>query len=187
MFVGTVYGQGETAIIVASGIAGGPSRWQPFVDEIDTEKFTVITYAYTQFTADGAIEETGLILNLLRESGYQRVICVGMSLGVTSCGSISDEPEIIGMVLVAGPENAAGQHDGNCYCESLATSTYPKLFIAGADDQYAADTQQLYEQASEPKTLKLYPGNAYRAAHLLESKDGEDILAQLLGFIDSLS
>lgn len=176
-FAGTVHGQGETAIIMANMSAGTDIQWAPFVDAVDKQNFTTITFNYLRADATSASQETRIVLRKLRESGYKRVICIGASLGVTSCGSIAGEPEIVGLVLIAGPNNGG----------SLAKVTYPKLFIAGALDRWARDTQVAYDKAAEPKKLVLFEENSLHGSGLFYSKDSEEFLTLLIDFVNSLA
>lgn len=176
-FAGTVYGQGETAIIMANMTTGGEVQWDPFVEAVDKQNFMTVTFNYLQADFSGASQETRIVLRKLREAGYKRVICIGASLGVTSCTSLAGEPEIVGLVLVAGPNNGG----------SLAKVTYPKLFIAGALDQWARDTQVIYDKAAEPKTLVLFEGNSAHGASLFYSNDREEFLTLLIDFVNSLA
>jgi len=176
-FAGTVYGTGETAILLANMTSGGERQWDPFVEAVDRQNFSTITFSYLQADYPGASQEIRIILEKLRESGYERVICIGASLGVTACGSIAREPEIVGLVLIAGP-NFGG---------SLAKMQYPKLFIAGALDTWAKDTQAVYEQAAEPKRLVLFEGNSAHGTNLFFSGDREQFLSLLIDFVNDLA
>ena len=176
-FAGTVQGQGETAIILANMSSGGESQWSPFVDAVDKQNFTVITFNYTQADAASAAQDTKTILKKLRESGYKRVICIGASLGVGSCSSIASEPEMVGLVLIAGPTVGNG----------ISNVTYPKLFIAGALDRWAASAQFGYEQAAEPKELVLFEENNTHGTSLFTSKDRDEFLSLLVDFVNGLA
>jgi esterase/lipase len=111
----------------------------------------------------------------VREAGYERVTCIGASLGVTACGTIADEPEMIGLVMMAGPN----------YGGSLTKLTYPKLFIASENDEWSPATQQVYELAGEPKELLMFPG-AQHGTDLFASGTREQFLQALLDFLDGL-
>jgi hypothetical protein len=176
-FAGTIHGQGQTAIILGNMGRGGEGQWDTFVDAVDKQKFTVVTFLRLSADVAGIVEETNIILQQLRDSGYRRVICIGASLGVTTCGSIADQPEMIGMVLIAGPNDAG----------SLANVTYPKLFIAGATDRSAAATQNIYDQAAEPKELVLFPKDSMHGTDLFySSAHDEEFLKLLVDFINEL-
>jgi hypothetical protein len=169
-----MFGAGPTAILLANMSVGDESQWSPFVAAIDKEKFTVFTFNYRSTT--GAEKDTGLVLQKLRAAGYNRIICMGASLGVWSCGSIAHEPEIVGVVLIS----RALKH-------KLADVTYPKLFVAGALDTDAFYTQMNYDQASEPKKLILFQDNNIHGTWLFSSKDRDQFLTLPLDFVSSLA
>jgi dienelactone hydrolase len=176
-FAGSVYGQGKTAIVMANMGSGGDVQWDPFVEAVDKLKFTVVTFNYLQADFSGATQEIGIVLAELRKSGYKRVVCIGASLGATACRSMAHEPEMIGLVMIAG-QNQGG---------SLKDVKYPKLFIAGENDSLANSLQLAYSQAAEPKELVLYPGEGLHGTDLFYSSTHRDqFLQALLDFVDTL-
>ena len=174
-FTGTLYGEGKTAILLANMSIGGEKQWNPFVAAVDKQKFTTLTFNYRD--VDNVGQDMDLILGRLKEEGFERVICIGASLGTTACNNIALEPEIVGLVLIAGSVHHA----------SVAEAKYPKLFIAGALDVRAFDIQMGYEQAAEPKTLMLFEDNRAHGTDLFRSKDNEQFLTLLLDFVNSLA
>jgi|WetSurMetagenome_2_1015567.scaffolds.fasta_scaffold39885_4 hypothetical protein len=174
-FAGHVYGQGETAIILANMGQGGESQWDPFVSAVDKKKFTVIAFNYLQPDFSGAPQAVLAILARLRAVGYKRVVCMGASLGVSACGAIALEPEMVGLVMIAGPN----------YGSSVST-TYPKLFIAGADDRWASDTETAYKSADEPKQLVLYSGTSMHGTGLFYSQYRDQIIKLMVDFVNDL-
>lgn len=175
-FVGTAYGQGETAIILANMGYGGQSQWDPFVNAVDKQQFTVITFSYLH--ADdyvSAVQDTEAVLAKLKEIGYKRFICMGASLGVTACSGIAHAPEMIGIVMISGPNNGL----------SLDTS-YPKLFIASEKDEWAVDTKSDYYQADEPKTLVIFPRAGSHGTDIFTSPSGDQFLNDLLDFVNNI-
>jgi len=172
-FSGTLYGQGQTAIILANMSIGGEKQWDPFVAAVDKEKFATVTFNYQDINNVG--QDIGLVLDHLKEEGFERVICIGASLGTRACSSIAREPEIVGLVLIAGSVHHA----------SVAEAAYPKLFISGALDRWAFDIQTGYEQAAEPRKLILFEDNRAHGTDLFRSEDGGQFLALLIDFVNS--
>ena len=175
-FAGHVTGQGETAIILANMGQGGEAQWDPFVSAVDKDKFTVITFNYLQPDYSGAPQAVLTILGRLREVGYKRIVCMGASLGVSACGSISLEPETIGIVSIAGPSLAG-----------VNNATYPKLFIAAEGDTWSRDTATDYKAAAEPKQLVLYKDTSIHGTGLFYSQYREQMIKALVDFVNSLS
>lgn len=174
-FAGHVHGQGGTAIILANMSTGGEAQWDPLIQALDKQKFTIITFGYLHPDYINATREVGAVLERLREVGYKRVACIGASLGVTGCGSIALGPEMVGMVMIAGPN----------YGQPVRTS-YPKLFIAAADDPWSRDTENAYNASTEPRRLLLYQGTGIHGTGLFHSDHGEQFLQTLLTFANSL-
>jgi hypothetical protein len=104
------------------------------------------------------------------------VICIGASLGTRACNHIALEPEIVGLVLIAGAVHHA----------TVAEATYPKLFIAGALDRWAFDIRNGYTQAAEPKKLVLFENNRVHGTDLFRSQDSEQFLTLLVDFVNGL-
>jgi hypothetical protein len=172
---GHVYGQGETAVILANMSYGGEVQWDPFVQVLDKKKFTIITFDYLQPDYINATQDVSIILGHLRKIGYQRVVCIGASLGVTACGSTSLESEMVGVVMIAGPN----------YGQPVKTS-YPKLFIAAEGDPWSRDTENAYKGSSEPKQLVIYKGTAIHGTELFYSPSKDEFLQTLVDFVNSL-
>jgi hypothetical protein len=174
-FSGTVYGQGETAVILANMTSGGERQWDPFVKAADKRKFTAVTFNYLQPDYSGAVQNISTVLLRLTSSGYKRVICIGASLGVTACGSIARAPEMVGLVMISGPNTGGTLDDVTC----------PKLFIAAEQDSWAKATRNDFENAAEPKTLIIYTGNGAHGTELFDSSVYRvQFLQALLDFVN---
>jgi hypothetical protein len=174
-FAGHVYGQGETAIILANMSSGGETQWDPFVQALDKDRFTIITFNYLRPDYMGASQDVSTVLERLRQVGYKRVVCIGASLGVTACGSIPLAPEMVGMVMIAGPN----------YGQPV-TASYPKLFIAAADDPWSRDTENAYKTSSEPRQLVIYQATGIHGTGLFYSNYKDQFLKTLVDFVNNL-
>ena len=174
-FSGHVFGQGTIAIILANMSYGGEAQWDPFVLALDKQKFTIITFNYLQPTYLNAYQSVKTILARLRQVGYKRVVCIGASLGVTACGSIPLEPELVGMVMIAGPN----------YGQPVRTS-YPKLFIAASGDPWSRDTENAFKAANKPKQLVILKDTSIHGTELFLSDQKDRFLQTLLDFVNKL-
>jgi pimeloyl-ACP methyl ester carboxylesterase len=169
-FEGQVRGHGSTVIILANMSSGDESQWAPLYEKLDKDKYVIITYPWLYNAA--VIDETEVLLEHLRRAGFERVICLGASLGGTACGWLANQPETIGVVFIAGPAK-----------HKLDEIDVPKLFIAGESDRFARNTKIDHEQASEPKELVLYPTSKH-GTDLFDSEYSDEFLDTLLTFID---
>ncbi len=187
-FPGNIYGQGETAVILGNMAVGGESQWDPFVEAVDKEQFTVVTFSRIHSDDEGIVMDTQAVFEQLRDSGYQSVICIGASMGVKSCGAIAAEPEMIGLVLVAGGYSIYDDAPTAPVSQDvLGQLPYPKLFIAGETDPAALATQEMYGFTSEPKTLVLFPGEGLHGTTMFTSTaHGQEFIQTMIDFINGL-
>ena len=158
---GTTYGAGKTAVILANMSIGGTKQWDPFVAAIDKQKFTTVTFDYRNLEAPEV--DIRLVFDKLKEAGFQRIVCIGASLGTTACNAIAREPELAGLVLIA------------------------KLFMVAAMDPWAYDIQGGYEKAAEPKTLIVFENERAHGTDLFRSQESGAFLSALLDFMNGLA
>lgn len=154
---------------------GGEKQWDPFVAAVDKQKFTTVTFNYRDI--DRVDQDMDVILGWLREAGFERVICMGASLGTRACTTLAREPETVGIVFIAGSVHHA----------SVAAATYPKLFISGALDARAFDIETGYKKAAEPKTLVLFENSRVHGTDLFSSQEGAEFISLLVDFVNGLS
>lgn len=177
----TVHGHGATLVILANMGSGGMSQWDPLVSVIDQERFTILTFAYMPDSVSSdeyymATVDSDAIYAYASAAGIARMICIGASLGVTACGELANKPEIVGEILISGPNHSPFGFSG----------AFPKLFVAGSDDPWAESASSEYAGAAEPKKLVLYEGNSAHGTDLFASTDGSAFLALLKGFVDDI-
>jgi pimeloyl-ACP methyl ester carboxylesterase len=169
-FEGRVRGHGSTVVILANMSSGDESQWAPLYESLNKDQYLIVTYPWLYNAA--VIDETEVLLEHLRSAGFERVICIGASLGATACGWLANQPEMIGLVFIAGPVK-----------HKLDEIEVPKLFIAGERDRFSRNTKLDYEQAAEPKEIVLYPTSRH-GTDLFDSDHGDEFLDVLLTFID---
>ena len=117
----------------------------------------------SQGTHDGKAEAGDVLAALdWLENEYRRpLVVVGFSFGammaLSACCSASKSPETVRALAILG---LPIQADGIRYqYPHLQSCTIPKLFLSGAEDQYApaAQLEQMVAPVAEPKRLVLLP------------------------------
>jgi dienelactone hydrolase len=154
-----VKGSGDTTIVFANMSDDYSGVWLKLINALDKDKFTLVNFNYTAPQADAARADIDAVLKFLEEHGVKRTICVGASLGTMACTHAAKHPNMTGLVFMSGPAS-----------DTLAEVKYPKLFVvAEKDDSFTASTQAMYDNAAEPKTIKIFPGYAHGAAMFLDN------------------
>lgn len=171
----TVTGKGEIAIIIANTGEAAISDWAPLVDALETNKnLRIVTFAYRDVYSTGDKDVTA-VLDYLRAEGIKKTVCIGAGIGSRFCANRKQEPDIIGMVLIA--------------TNGLAIDAdFPKLFLTTAADPFrmAGSTERVYNQSAEPKVFKTYPASVHGPALFFKEDVGPQVLADITDFINGI-
>jgi len=177
-FNATITGNGEIGVILADTIGYDPLRWLPLIDALDgNETLRMITFAYRDEDAT-PYKDTRAVLDYLRGQGIDKIICVGAGYGATACGYLQAEPEMIGMVFLAG------------FDVPNVDADFPKLFLTADTDPHTgapAITQRAYEQSAEPKVFKSYAAGVHGPALFTNVDVGPQVLADITDFINGIA
>jgi pimeloyl-ACP methyl ester carboxylesterase len=192
---GTLFGEGELAVILAHQGTQGTDQtsWQPFAKLLAQEGFTALTFDFRgRGQSEGTLELSELVRDvraaeaLLRDRGLTRIVCMGASMGGTSCVKLALETDLEGLVVIASTMSLGPPTD--VYPQDYELLALPKLFVCAEDDTTGglADTvQEMYDLSPEPKQIKFFPG-AVHGTELFDTPQGDEFTALLLGFLQGL-
>jgi pimeloyl-ACP methyl ester carboxylesterase len=185
--------EGDTAVVFAH-MAGenDQQNWVPFANQVARRGFTALTFNFRCYgnsgcggKDSGAIllsRDLGAAIELLRAQGYEKIVCIGASMGGRGCINAAFEQELAGLVIVAG---TGSSHPERQNLADFISPDMPKLFIVTENDSVqdrALTMTNLYESAPEPKLFKIYPGTAH-GTELFKSKYGQDFQEILFDFL----
>jgi dienelactone hydrolase len=190
------YGDGELVVILAhQGTQGANQRdWEPFARMIAERGYSAATLDFRgRGLSKGDITATyylirdmrALIDHLLGE-GYRRFVCIGASMGGSTCLRAAVEYDLEGVVVI-GSFMGTGEPT-KISMEELAAMKIPKLFITTEKDRYSeipAAIKEMYELSQEPKLLRVFPGEAH-GTEMFKQPYGEQVTAELLAFLEGL-
>ncbi len=193
---GKLYGKGDIAVILAhQGTSGANQRdWNEFARLMAGRGFAVMTF---DFRGRGASEAAAPVTNLLiwdmlatigqlRERGYQRIACIGASMGGSACLRAAIETDLIGVGIVASTMSTGKPTSTSP--EELAQLTIPKLFLCAENDRYEGLTEgmrEMYQIAPEPKRLQFFPGTAH-GTEMFDQPFADEFTAEMVYFLESL-
>ena len=195
---GTLFGKGDVAVLLLHMGLGSVDQhsWHDFAQLLAEEGYTALAIDFRGRGASEGNYSRGLATNLiikdaraavkfLQARGYNRLVCMGASMGGTTCLRLALEVDLEGVVVIAstisiGPDNKVT-------IEDLRQLAIPKLFIVGSRDiqNVVSDMSIMYKVAQEPKEEIIYD-NAAHGTNLLLSPFGDDLRQQLLKFLDAL-
>ncbi len=194
---GTLFlSKGDTAVVFAH-MAGenDQQNWVPFANQIARRGFTALTFDFRCYGNSGCggkdsgsillSRDLGAAIDLLRAQGFERIVCIGASMGGRGCVNAAFEQELTGLVIVSGTGSSDPDRQN---LADFTSSDLPKLFIVTENDPTPDRTlamTNLYESAPDPKIFKTYPGTAH-GTELLDSKYGQDFRETLFDFLEGI-
>ena len=192
---GTLFGQGNTAIILAhQGTPGADqTTWHPFANLLAERGYAALTFDFRGVgRSEGKLIYGNLAMDVsaavqfLQNRGYQKIICIGASMGGTACIRAAQDHVFDGLIILASTMAAGSGKDVlRLTPDDLKNLTQPKIFIS-ANDEYsivANDTKRMYELSSDPKDLLLLPGTQH-GTNLFGTEVGEELSTVMLRFLE---
>ncbi len=195
---GTLYlsSQANTAVVLAHQFTAGADQrtWQPFARLIAEKGFTALTFDFRgRGQSEGPLKEILLpndihaAIDLVASRGYKRVVCIGASLGGTTCLRAAVDRNLAGLVIISSPMSAYGMGVGPA---DLAQLKMPKLFICAQDDtssgyRWLDSINSMYQLAADPKAIHVFPGTAHGTL-LFDTPSGNEFRDIIVGFLEGL-
>jgi predicted alpha/beta-hydrolase family hydrolase len=198
---GTLYlpPEADIALVLAhQGTAGTDQRsWQPFAELTAQRGFATLTFDFRgRGQSEGLLDVRFLrrdvvaAIDVLRQRGFERIVCMGASMGGTACLTAALDTDLEGLVVIAsGMSLVAPTRVG---AEDLAGLTMPKLFVCTEDDTadgnvtgVAVVMEGMYEHSPEPKAIRIFPGTAH-GTEPFDTEHGEELRELLLAFLEGL-
>jgi pimeloyl-ACP methyl ester carboxylesterase len=198
---GTLYGLGEPdmAVVLAHQFSPGADQrtWQPFARLIAERGFTALTFDFRGIgQSEGPLREDLLYydmwaaIDFLKSRGFKRIVCMGASMGGTTCLKAAVDRQMAGLAIISSPMSAYGSN--GVTPGDLVRFTMPKLFICAQDDVVGAghyrmvdSVNSLYKLSPEPKAIRIFPGTAH-GTNLFDTESGNEFRDLLMKFLEGL-
>jgi len=190
------FGEGDLTVILAhQGTIGANQRdWEPFARMIAERGYRAVTLDFRGYGhSKGNINDKNYliidmraVIDYLIGEGYERLVCIGASMGGSTCMRAAVEYPLDGLVVIGSMMNQG--EPTNTTVDELASLTMPKLFITSENDIYAeiADSiKSMYKISQEPKEIRIFPGEAH-GTQMFFQPYGEEFTAVLLAFLESV-
>ncbi len=194
---GTFFREGEPAVILAHQGTTGANQtdWYTFAQVLEEHGYTALAFDFRgNGKSSGLPDRNKLDLDLaaalqfIRDQGYTRVVCIGASMGGTTCiRKALDGEKFEGLVALGSAMITSYGSGIQVSEEELASLTLPKLFITAEKDSDLVinDTTRMYESSPEPKALYLLPGSVH-GTDLFDTDASDELTTILLEFLENL-
>ena len=175
---GNLYGGGDHAVVLAHGRAFDKESWHELAAPMIAEGLKVLAidfrgYGKSKQGTKGKTLELDVFaaIDYLKGEGAERVSLLGASMGGGAIGRaiVQDKGDAVDRVVLlaaAPPVDSPKNLKGN------------KLFVVSEGDFFAKSTREQFNEAPEPKRLKILPGDAH-AQHIFKT-DQADVLKKLI-------
>jgi pimeloyl-ACP methyl ester carboxylesterase len=196
MLSATLFGQGQPAVILAhQGTEGTDQKsWQPFAEVLAEKGYAALTLDFRgrgqsqgYLQASQLIKDVNAAIQFLRGRGYQRIVCMGASMGGTACLRAALDHDLAGLVVIASPMSSGAPTAVEP--DELSRLTLPKLYVCAENDRYSLvipQMKQMFELSPEPKQIKFFPGTVH-GTELFDTEHGDEFRHLLLGFVERLA
>lgn len=171
--------------------------WDQLIQDLTDLGFTVLAFDFRGYgESEGSqgfstlAADVNAVIQYLQQEGYERIVCMGSSMGGTGCLEASLVNELSALVLISSPMNIQGSGVAK---SDLAAIRIPKLVMVAENDMtgmntpdFVEDILKMYEWSAEPKSLYL-DQSFYHGTAILYASGGEaksTLLQFLAGIAD---
>ncbi len=191
----TLFGRGKLAVILAhQGTEGTDQQsWQPFARVLADKGYAALTLDFRgRGQSQGYLQTSQLIQDLnaaiqfLRGRGYQRIVCMGASMGGTACLRAALDHNLAGLAVIASPMSLGSPTATEP--DELSRLKLPKLYICTENDRYSPvipQMKQMFELSPEPKQEQFFPGTVH-GTELFDTEYGDEFTNLLVNFLERL-
>ena len=182
---GTMVGDGPVAVILAPMFGETRANWMPFAKYIATLGYTAVAIDFPgsgistgSFSYSKVNTDVVAVFDFLKARGYEKIVCMGGSLGAGACFQAARmRPEMTGVVVIAAPPVTTE--------EEATMLTMPKLFLVGKEPDLKKEMDAIYALLPEPKEFKTI-NNPAHGTNLLHTDAAEEFMGILVEFLESL-
>jgi alpha/beta superfamily hydrolase len=183
---------GEVAVVFAHMGIDTQTSWRAFATEMAQAGMPALTFDFRCFgksecsfnnTEPLNVKDVQAAIAYLRSLGYEKVVCVGASMGAMACMEATLHEELAGLGFIAGAKIT--WFSGLSYPADMINPAMPKLFIVADHDHYTqcvTDTYLYYDVSPQPKKYFTFPGMAH-GTQLFVSPSGDQFHQVLMDFL----
>ena len=174
------YGSGDHGVVLAHGMVFDKESWAPLAPRLAEAGLQVLAIDFRGYgKSEAGTEGEKLYLDILgamsflKSHGATRVSLLGASMGGGAVGraAVLAEPGEIDRLVLLAP--VAVPKPGQMHAGQIT-------YISAQGDPSIARTRNQYEQAPEPKTLEVLPGQAH-AQHIFKTEQSDALVELIVG------
>jgi len=173
-------GGDDLVVIFAHGAVFNKESWYFLNRRLQRQKISSLSIDFRGYGNSKKGDSGNLSYDLLgavdylKGKGFSRIAMVGGSMGGTAVITAIEtkmDPTIKKVVLLA-PAGGKG----------IKSESIEKLFIVSEKEGMVTRVKQIYDQSSDPKKIKIFPGSAH-AQHMFKEQYAEELIQTMIDFL----
>jgi len=112
--------------------------------------------------ASQLIKDVNAAIQFLRGRGYQRIVCMGASMGGTACLRAALDHDLAGLVVIASPMSSGTPTA--IEPDEFSRLKLPKLYVCAENDHYSLVIPQMNYPRGLPRGIKTFLESGSRQA-----------------------
>ena len=181
---GNVFGTGSRWVILSHMFPTEQASWFNFANYLAENGYIVLTYDFRGYGKSGGSKDIAQIykdleaaVDFIRQYDIEKMFFIGASMGGTASIIVASKEEIDGLITISAPV----EFEGLSTTGKAEKVQCPKLIIASKGDMPAADSADvLFKEFPEPKSIKIFDGNAHGTFIFDEEPENGKVLKQLI-------
>jgi esterase/lipase len=172
----------ELAVIFAHGAIFNKESWYFLAKKLQSKGIASLSIDFRGYgnSKKGTTNKKSLdilgAIDYLKSEGFNSIAIVGGSMGGAAVLSALDTKtdSVIKKVILLAPAGGAG----------ITSTTIKKLLIVSKDEGLFKRVNTIYNESTQPKELKVYPGS-YHAQHMFKSDYKNDLISLIIEFLNA--
>ncbi len=184
---GRIYGDGDTAVVLAHMFPADQGSWNQFARELADEGYVVLTFDFRGYGDSQGSKEISEIdrdlegaVDYMRERGAHFFFLIGASMGGTASIKVAARRPVSGVVGLS----AAAEFRGLEALEDAGQVDVPKLFITSQDDRTARLSVEALDGSSPGESEVLIIDGADHGTDMLKGSEGQRVKEAILSFLE---
>jgi esterase/lipase len=187
-------------LVVILGHMMGSSHftWRSFGQLLAENGFTALVISFRGYYGSDGVKDLTTVgpdmigaVDYFTDQGYERIACIGASMGGTACLIAGVENHLAGIVNLSGPMNIPGT--SVLSLADMQNLTMPKMFVIAEEDivvesvaSFVDDFLDMHDAAAEPKELIVYPGIAHGNG-MFNEEYGVELQETIITFLNNIA
>ena len=175
-------GERNLAVIFAHGAIFNKESWYFLAEKLQTKGISSLSIDFRGYgnSKKGTTNKRSLdilgAVDYLKSKGFNNIAIVGGSMGGAAVLSALDTKtdSVIKKVVLLAPAGGVG----------IASKSIKKLIIVSKDEGLFKRVNTIYNETTQPKKLKVYPGS-YHAQHMFKADYKNELIKLIVAFLST--